>query len=379
MNWKIEGLKRIDGILGGIACGVSRLLVSPRKGFRDPSPKILVIRPGGIGDAVLLYPALLALRQEFPGSAIHVLAEKRNAGILTGCPYIDSVLLYDSSPLKTLSAVIKEGYDVVIDTEQWHRMTAALAYLTRAAVRAGFATNDERARQLTHPVTHRREDYEAVSFLNLVSAVTRKEYTFDEDKPFLPIDRNKYAGAVSMVEEFKSGKSATVGVFTGATVKERRWGTEKFAALSKALAEEGLGIVFLGGPGDVQDSAEVKSGLDYKSVLDLTGKTSLMETAAVISVLDVLVSADTGLMHIAYGAGTPTVSLFGAGIEEKWAPRGRRHSIINKHLPCSPCTEFGYTPPCPYGVECLREIGVDEVKESALNLLSLAAKSASSV
>ena len=377
MNWKIEGLKRIDGILGGIACGVSRLLASPRKNFLNVSPKILVIRPGGIGDAVLLYPALAALREEFPGSVVHVLAEKRNAGILADCPYIDAVLLYDSSPLKTLSGVIKEGYDVVIDTEQWHRMTAALSYLTGASVRAGFATN-ERARLFTHPVAHRREDYEARSFLSLVSAVTGKEYTFDEDKPFLPIARDKYTKALSALGEFKEGKRAMVGIFTGATVKERRWGAEKFTSLSKGLAEEGLGIVLLGGPGDVPSSAEVKKGLDYKNVLDLTGKTSLMETAAVISALDLLISTDTGLMHIAYGAGTRAVSLFGAGIEEKWAPRGKNNAVINKRLPCSPCTEFGYTPPCPYGVKCLGDISVDEVKESALNLLSLTSKSASS-
>ncbi|MCL4244956.1 MAG: glycosyltransferase family 9 protein, partial [Candidatus Dadabacteria bacterium] len=309
MNWKIEGLKRIDGILGGIACSVSRLLASPRKSPLNDPPKILVIRPGGIGDAVLLYPALAALRGEFPGSAIHALAEKRNAGILVGCPYIDRVLLYDSSPLGTLSGVLKEGYDIVIDTEQWHRMTAALAYLTRASVRAGFATN-ERARMFTHPVAHRRGDYEAVSFLNLVSAVTDKKYAFDEDKPFLPIERDKYGKAAAALGEFRAGKRAVVGIFTGATVNERRWGTRKFAGLAKALVEEGLGIVLLGGPGDVQSSAEVKHGLDYKSVLDLTGKTSLVETAAVISMLDVLVSGDTGLMHIAYGAGTPTVSLF---------------------------------------------------------------------
>ncbi|HML95537.1 MAG TPA: glycosyltransferase family 9 protein [Thermodesulfobacteriota bacterium] len=377
MNWKIEGLKRIDGILGGIACGISRLIVSPGKGPHNTPLKILVIRPGGIGDAVLLYPALSALRREFPGSPIHVLAEKRNAGILVDCPYIDGVLLYDSSPLGTLAGVVKEGYDIVIDTEQWHRMTAALAYLTRAPVRAGFATN-ERARQLTHTVPHGRGDYEAVSFLNLVSAVTGKEYAFDEDKPFLPIDPSKYGKILSALDEFKSGKRGVVGIFTGATVKERRWGTRKFAGLAKALAEEGLGVVLLGGPGDVESSAEVKKGLDCNSVLDLAGKTPLMETAAVISTLDLLVSGDTGLMHIAYGAGTPTVSLFGAGIEEKWAPRGHRHAVINKRLPCSPCTEFGYTPPCPYGVRCLREISVEEVKESVLDLLSLASTSASS-
>ncbi|MGE3524047.1 MAG: glycosyltransferase family 9 protein, partial [Candidatus Dadabacteria bacterium] len=261
------------------------------------------------------------------------------------------------------------------DSEQWHRMTAALAYLTRAWVRAGFATN-ERARQFTHPVAHNRGDYEAVSFLNLVSAVTGKEYAFDEDEPFLTIDRDKYGKAAAVLGEFRAGKRAVAGIFTGATVKERQWGTRKFAGLARSLAEEGLGIVLLGGPGDVESSAEVKRGLDYESVLDLTGKTPLKETAAIISMLDVLVSGDTGLMHIAYGAGTPTVSLFGAGIEEKWAPRGSRSAVINKRLSCSPCTEFGYTPRCPYGVRCLREISVDEVKESVLDLLSLTSPNA---
>jgi len=81
------------------------------------------------------------------------------------------------------------------------------------------------------------------------------------------------------------------------------------------------------------------------------------------------VSGDTGLMHLAYGVGTPTVSLFGAGIQEKWAPPGVNHLTINKHVPCSPCTKFGYTPSCPYGVRCLGEVTVEEVRESVLDLL----------
>jgi ADP-heptose:LPS heptosyltransferase len=95
-----------------------------------------------------------------------------------------------------------------------------------------------------------------------------------------------------------------------------------------------------------------------------------METAAIISQLDLFATGDTGLMHIAYGVGTPTVSLFGAGIQKKWAPIGENHIAINKNLSCSPCTKFGYTPRCPYGVKCLSEITVEEVKEAVLKLLS---------
>ncbi len=93
----------------------------------------------------------------------------------------------------------------------------------------------------------------------------------------------------------------------------------------------------------------------------LASKTSLMEGGGLIKRCDVLVSNDSGLMHIAYGVGTPTVSLFGAGIEKKWAPLGSRNIIINKNLPCSPCTRYGYTPPCPYGVACMDAIGVEDV------------------
>jgi ADP-heptose:LPS heptosyltransferase len=75
-------------------------------------------------------------------------------------------------------------------------------------------------------------------------------------------------------------------------------------------------------------------------------------------------------MHVAYGVGTPTVSLFGAGIQRKWAPAGGIHIAINKNVPCSPCTKFGYTPKCPYDVRCLSGITVEEVKESVVTLLA---------
>jgi ADP-heptose:LPS heptosyltransferase len=74
-----------------------------------------------------------------------------------------------------------------------------------------------------------------------------------------------------------------------------------------------------------------------------------------------LVSGDSGVLHLAVGLDVPTVSLFGPGIAEKWAPRGDIHRVIDHHLACSPCTRFGTTPPCPIQARCLADIGVDEV------------------
>ncbi len=368
MNWKTEGLKRLDGALGKIACSASRFIVSPRKKCEGESRKILVIRPGGIGDAVLLFPALSELRNHYKDHTIDVLAEKRNSGIFAACPYIDGLLLYDRKPHETLYGVITGGYDIVIDTEQWHSMTAALSYLTRAPERIGFGTN-ERAGLYTRKVPYSHDDYEVFSFLNLVTALTGEEYEFDKARPFLPIP-GQHDAVSSAISEFRKGKRAVVGIFTGATVPERRWGASNFAELAEKLSRENIGSVLVGGESEKSDVREFARARENGSLLDFIGKTKLNETAAVISELDLLISADTGLMHIAYGVGTPTLSLFGAGIQKKWAPPGDDHAAINRNEPCSPCTRFGYTPKCPYGVRCLTGISVEVVKESAMVLLA---------
>ena len=96
-------------------------------------------------------------------------------------------------------------------------------------------------------------------------------------------------------------------------------------------------------------------------LLNLAGQTSLPQTAGLVQRARLYVSSDTGALHLAYGVGTPTVHMFGSGIMEKWAPQGRRYVVVNKHLPCSPCTRYGYTPPCPYGVACMDAIQVQDV------------------
>lgn len=368
VNWKIEFLKRFDSTFGRLACSVSRLTVTPRKETNNQHPKVLVIRPGGIGDAALLYPALKALRGSFGNAEIHILAENRNYGILYPCPYIDGLFRYDFKPPIELLDALRIKYDIVIDTEQWHRLTSAISYLTGAPLRMGFATN-ERAELYSHTVPYSHEDYEVYSFLNLVSSLTGEKYGFDRDEPFIPVDSSLISKVAPEIQGLRKKNGAIVGVFGGATVRERKWGVDRFAQLAKDLLGEGLGIVLVGGKSDFHDQRRFEEIVGKENFLSFVGRTSLMETVAVISLLDLFVSGDTGLMHVSYGVGTPTVSLFGAGIQKKWAPIGKNHIAINKNLYCSPCTRFGYTPKCPYGVKCLNDIAVDEVKESVLTLL----------
>ncbi len=380
MNWKTEALKRLDSIIGKPASVLARAFVKPRKNLRQGSElftnkisedklKLLVIRPGGIGDAVLLLPALKALKEHFKNSEIEILAEKRNAGLLEVSPYINKVHLYDSRPPFGLFKTLSDNYDIVIDTEQWHRLSAVVAYLTRAPVRVGFSTN-ERSELFTHNVSYSQEQYEANSFLNLVSAITGEYYDFNKNEPFIPIDSGLIERFDNSIQVLRKTCKSVIGIFTGATIAERRWELASFVELSSSLSQDGVGIVIIGGKEDVDGSKRIEEVVGKSMTINYAGRTSLLETAAIISRLDSFVSSDTGLMHIAFGVGTPTVSLFGAGIQRKWAPVGNSNIVINKNPPCSPCTTFGYTPKCPYDVRCLSDIRVEEVKESVLSLIS---------
>jgi ADP-heptose:LPS heptosyltransferase len=136
--------------------------------------------------------------------------------------------------------------------------------------------------------------------------------------------------------------------------------------LALELNKYGCPVVVIGGKGDQPTGEAIVAGIDG---LNLAGKTSLAGSAAVIKQAALLVSGDSGMLHVGVGLGRPTVSLFGSGIAAKWAPRGDRHVVLNMQLPCSPCTKFGYTPPCPIDTQCLREISVEDVLSAALSLL----------
>jgi len=347
-------LKTLDGFLGPPLVRFCSHL-KPKKGQISSSlRRILIIRPGGIGDAVLLLPALDLLHKRFPFCEIFILAEKRNAGVFEVVPYIHNVFFYHK--IKDLYRVLQYSYDVVIDTEQWHRLSALVAHLTKASLKIGFATN-ERAHLFSHPLPYNQSDYEVFSFLNLVEPIIGKTKNHITE-PFFPLSSR------FTIELEKD--ASWVALFPGASIKERKWPEDRFREIAKWLAEKGVRVVIVGGKEDRKTAAYIVDGL--KGHLNFAGKMSLLETAQILAQTQLLLTTDSGIMHLAIAVGTPVVALFGPGIEKKWAPRDSRSIVINKNLPCSPCTKFGYTPVCPYGARCMREITVDEVKE-AINVI----------
>lgn len=345
---KIRIIKRLDSLLGKL---LVRLFPAPSSRTAMPVRSVLVIRPGGIGDALLLAPAVNLLRSRYPEAVITILAERRNAGAFALIPSIDRLFRYDN--FSDLCRCLITRYDVVIDTEQWHRMSAVFARSVPAGMRIGFATN-ERCRLFTHPVPYSQDDYEAQSFINLLRPLAIVE-SFTPESRFLTIPDSADAEFNALLCSFTV---PYVAIFPGASVKERRWSIEKFRALVQYIAAAGMAAVIIGGK---EDKASVDLILSGAVGHNLAGRTSLAGTAAVIARARLLVSGDSGVLHIAVGLGVPTVSLFGAGIAKKWAPQGEKHLVLNRNLPCSPCTLFGTTPDCTNAVRCLNEIEAEDV------------------
>jgi len=261
-----------------------------------------------------------------------------------------------------LFAALRGRYDVVIDTEQWHRLSAVIARLTRAPLLIGYATN-ERSRLFSNPVPYSHDNYEAYSFLNLVEPLGIKRSHIPEH--FLTLPSDAVTTAEGLLTDLKTGPFITI--FAGASIPERRWGTERFRQVAEQLAVSGYSVVVVGGGEERKKGEEIVAG---GLGLNLAGLTSLIETAAVIARSRLVISGDSGVLHLAVGLNVPTVSLFGPGIAAKWAPRGEMHIVLNHNLSCSPCTRFGTTPPCPIGARCLQEISVDEVVHAVGRLLA---------
>ena len=163
-------------------------------------------------------------------------------------------------------------------------------------------------------------------------------------------------------------KKEVVCMFPGASIIERHWPIDRWSNVADELSKYGCQPIIIGGRSEINISQKIMATAN-SPILNLCGRLSLSETAAMFDRSRLLISTDSGILHIGAMCDTPTVSLFGPGIADKWGPKGERHRIINKKLPCSPCTKFGNTPPCPNRQECMNEITSGDVIDAAKDLL----------
>lgn len=345
-------MKHFDNWIGGF---LTFLFSSYLRPFYYYSPSsILIIRPGGIGDAVLLLPMLQQLSALYPDAKLEVLAERRNAEVFSWSPFVAKVWRYDH-PLEFLK-LFRQHYDLIIDTEQWYRLSVVVARLLRPSRLIGFATN-ERSRLLSDPCPYKQDEYEAAMFLRLL--VPLETYASG-----LPLEQS---GVLVLPPPKNVVSTPYVVIFPGASVDAKQWPAERFTEVALYCEELGFGVVVVGGNADKGTAQVITRALSHCN--NLVGKTSLTESASIVAGTALMISGDTGLLHVAQLLDVPTVALFGPSNPRKWSREGDRHIVVSASADCSPCSRFGTIPKCCHDLRCMQSITTDMVVKAVVAIL----------
>ena len=325
--------------------------------FADPPRRILIIKPSAIGDVVHGLPILNLLRLRWPEAHIAWLVTPACAGLLQGHPQLNEVILFDRkryaasirSPrvARELFAFFGElrskKFDLVIDLQGLFR-SGWLAWITGAPVRVGAANAREGAwlfytRRVPAGATERHaiERYlDIAEFLGLGRSPVRFVFPTDD------VDRAA-AKALLPSEPFAVLLPAT-------NWPTKQWPIEKFASLIEPLAAMGLKSVLAGGP----DAAAMAVSLP--GVIDIAGRTSLRELAAVLERASIVIANDTGPMHIAAALGRPLVTMYGPTSPVRTGPYGRDDTVVRLDIACSPC----FSRSCSHH-SCMRGLEIDPI------------------
>ena len=366
-------LKFLDATFGSCACRVIGYLQylagsctcasGPVKteGIR----RVLVIRPGGMGDMILLLPTIRRLQAELPAAAIDIVCERRNREVLGMAGLSAKAMPYDRYPWLLLWRLLTRRYDLAVDSEQFHHLSAVMAFASGAPVRIGFKINPCRNLLYTHFISYSLEGYEGQEFMRLLEplGIADTQCNVEGCLSDLPPVPSK-AGTTTLRELL--GHAPCIAVAAGSTTPYKSWGALRFARLVDMLLRDLDGAVILvGGPGDRAISEAVFRHCSRPPrLLSLAGSLSLAETAAVIRRCSLFIGLDSGLAHVATAVGTDTVVLFGPSDCRKWGSPGETHQVVDKGMQCAPCFIFGYHRLCR-AMACMEAINVEDVYSCA--------------
>ena len=306
--------------------------------------KILVIRLARLGDVALLLPTLASLKNSFDAASLTLMTGSPYAPLGELCPYVDKVIsvdrlaMRDGSRLRALVDILKlvndlrsHRFDLAVDFHSF-RETNLLARASGARYRVGMKRSDRAYLDFCFnlpPVLEDKSIHVSEMFRRVAEAVPGVSVSTD----WLSTVRVPAEIRGSLPESNVSRPS--VAFYVGASVATRRWPEQRFSALIRHVAEAWSAAVFILG-GASREEANIAQDI-ASSVEDLPGvqlfsNLSIPRMAGVISSADLLVSNDTGPMHIGSALGVPTLGIFSESLPRHYRPVGPNDRYIRKQL-----------------------------------------------
>jgi heptosyltransferase-2 len=333
--------------------------------------KILIRGPNWVGDAVLGIPAMKAVREHFPEAEITVFVRPWVAGLFTAAPFVDTVW---SEPKPSgvgdwtrISRSIRDrGFDLALLFPNSFE-SALMMFLAGIPRRIGYAT-DARGWMLTKSIKPaddaRHQIYYYMDLVKILSTATTTP-----SPPSVEINatsqERRDARTLLLAEGIPEGAPFLVLNPGAAYGSAKRWHIDRFARVAQTLSRElHLLIVLIGSEAERSISEQVNDRMTRSAVV-LNGKTSLETLIGVLSESSLMITNDSGPMHIAAALGIPTVAVFGSTDERVTGPYGPHTRIVKQAVECSPCLLRD----CPIDHRCMNNVSVEDVCRAARELV----------
>ncbi|GBD98598.1 ADP-heptose--LPS heptosyltransferase 2 [bacterium BMS3Abin07] len=345
--------------------------------------KILIRGVNWIGDAVMTMPAIRSIRDNFNGSHISLLVKSWVSELFKHDPNINEIIEYRNEykgfigKFRAAKDIKKLHFDYAILLQ--NALDAALiSFLSGIRERIGY-NRDGRGIFLTKPVRPGSDTLKLHHIDYYLHLLNQAGLESGYRLPWIYPDIN---ARLKSRETLSQLRQPVVGLNPGAAYgSAKRWHSERFAGVAGRIIKELNGsVVIFGSEKEHPISIEIinnieKDFVSEETLLNLSGKTSLFELSNLIAECDLLVSNDSGPMHICYATGTPLVALFGSTSPDLTGPPagsfegaefGYAFRVLRADTECSPCFERT----CRYGhLECMDRIGADDVFQAVSEVL----------
>ncbi|MFZ3091785.1 MAG: lipopolysaccharide heptosyltransferase II [Nitrospirota bacterium] len=335
---------------------------------------ILIIKPSSIGDVIHALPFLKAIRGRYPEAAISWLINRGIDELIRDNSSLDEIILFERKrwggfddigyKLRGVTEFIRglrqKRFDLIIDLQGLFR-SGIIAYLSGADYRIGFAN----AREFSpifynYNVSHPPIEMHAVDRYLLIAKELGADITKKDFKINIPEKEKEYAA--SLISKIK--KRPLIAINPSARWETKMWPLKRYAELTDTIAAKLKAQPLLIGGREDEVRINELSSITKSKPLNLSGKTSLLQLAALLKKVDLLITNDSGPMHIAAAVGTPVIAIFGPTSPVRTGPYGNGHVVLQSSLPCIRCLKKRCN-----DLKCMEAITVEEVFNSVRKVL----------
>ncbi len=361
-------IKVIDGLLFAVM-KIAKMLDRRQTGLEYFDPEkvksIMVVSSTAIGDTLLSTPAIRAVRQRYPHAEIIAHFNIKNMKLFENNPHIDGIIPYYGGYrnfCSTIGEFRKHEFDLVLIFHGNEPQATPMAYLSGARFIIKLPNTNEYRFLLSNNVAASKEV--VTHGVEQRLEVAELAGCFISDKRMVLVERGdgiKFADSFLKERGINAG-DILIGFQAGASTISRMWFAEKYMELGRKLiaAHPDMKIIITGSPQEYEHCKKIADGIGEKAIVS-AGRIPLEYMPSLVRRFRVLVTGDTGTMHLAIAAGTPVVALFAVADPKRSGPYYdlERHVVIKKERTCDPCASNK----CRYQ-KCMEQISVSEVEEA---------------